>query len=109
MEIIFGILIIYCCLATFIVINLLRKNEKLEDTVEQADVDIEGYETWFATFRLKVLETYNKMKEVDRKGSFEADDEIGFIFKELKQVMEDLNTHVLGKETDGRDQTEEKD
>lgn len=107
MEIIIIILTVYSLLSSFWVINLLRKNEAQEDIIEQASKDVAGYEDWFATFRLKVLESYNKLKEVDRKGSFEADDEVGFIFKELKQVIEDLNTHVIGIENGG-DQTEEK-
>ena len=34
-----------------------------------------------------------RMKEIDRIGSFEADDETGFIFKEMYQIIEDLETY----------------
>ena len=34
---------------------------------------------------------YDRMKEVDRLGSFESDDESGFIFQEIKSAIEELN------------------
>lgn len=33
----------------------------------------------------------NKLKEVDAKGSFASDDEIGFFFEQIKQIQEILN------------------
>jgi hypothetical protein len=30
----------------------------------------------------------NEMKELDIRGSFESDDEVGVVFKELKDVIE---------------------
>ena len=38
------------------------------------------------------------MSEIDKKGAFESDDEVGYFFKELKTIMEQLNT--LGKDDD---------
>jgi hypothetical protein len=32
-----------------------------------------------------------KLKELDHKGSFESDDEIGFFFKSVKQIQDILN------------------
>jgi hypothetical protein len=34
--------------------------------------------------------TFSEMKQIDYKGGFEADDEIGSIFKDLKEVMDKL-------------------
>ena len=34
---------------------------------------------------------YDRMKKIDRLGSFEADDESGYIFNEIKTAMEELN------------------
>jgi hypothetical protein len=36
-----------------------------------------------------------KLKEVDRKGSFESDDEVGFFFEEIKQIQSTLNQFKL--------------
>ena len=38
------------------------------------------------------------MKLVDEKGSFEADDEVGFFFEELKQLQNTLDT-IFEEET----------
>jgi hypothetical protein len=32
-----------------------------------------------------------KLKQIDHKGSFESDDEIGFFFKEVKNIQATLN------------------
>ena len=32
-----------------------------------------------------------KLKEVDHKGSFKSDDEVGFFFEEIKQIQDTLN------------------
>jgi hypothetical protein len=32
-----------------------------------------------------------KLKEVDHKGSFKTDDEVGFFFEEIKQIQGTLN------------------
>jgi len=36
-----------------------------------------------------------KLKEVDHKGSFESDDEIGFFFQSVKQLQETLNVFKI--------------
>jgi hypothetical protein len=36
-----------------------------------------------------------KLKEVDAKGSFESDDEIGFFFQSVKQIQETLNSFKI--------------
>ena len=39
----------------------------------------------------KLRDEVSKLKQVDRLGSFEADDETGFAFKELRDIYDDLN------------------
>lgn len=64
--------------------NLLRKTESLEDELEfsQKYIDI-SYDS--------MKNAYNRMKKIDRLGSFESDDESGYIFEEIKSAMEELN------------------
>ena len=39
-----------------------------------------------------VIDNANKkLTEIDFKGSFESDDEVGFFFKELKNIQESIN------------------
>jgi len=70
----------------FSTINLLRKNEAQEDVVseqEQLISDIAG----------KIDNSMSRMKELDNVGSFEADDETGFIFKNLYEIISNLEEY----------------
>ena len=40
------------------------------------------------------------MRQLDRLGSFEADDETGVIFNTLKDIVEELNKEFNGTEED---------
>jgi len=71
--------------------NLLRKNEAYEDVVEEQEVLISEIAT-------KVDSSMERMKEIDKLGSFEADDETGFIFKNLYEVIEELEKYYGSQE-----------
>ena len=68
----------------FTTFNLLRKNERLEDDIETSD-------KYLVDIYSSIKDAYERMVKVDRLGSFEADDESGFIFKEIKSTLEQLN------------------
>jgi len=71
----------------YIVWNLLRKVEKLEDSIEEQDEVLDSVES-------SVRKALARMKEVDRIGSFEADDESGFVFKEIQTALDKLNNEI---------------
>jgi len=64
--------------------NLLRKNEAQEDILAS-----------YMTYLNKISEIIDvsdaKLKEVDEKGLFEADDEIGWFFEQIKMIQKVLN------------------
>tara|TARA_Y100000592_G_C5347978_1_gene257477 strand:+ start:486 stop:740 length:255 start_codon:yes stop_codon:yes gene_type:complete len=74
-------LIIYSFLLTlvggYVIFNLIRKVEKLE--------------TWIEDYAQRVKDTKNVLSEIDDKGTFEADDEIGVVFKSIKETVDELN------------------
>ncbi len=70
----------------FSTINLLRKNEAYEDAVTEQ-------EKLVSEIASKVDESMSRMKEVDQLGSFEADDETGFIFKNLYEIISELEKY----------------
>tara|TARA_R100001509_G_C4687801_1_gene155785 strand:+ start:90 stop:374 length:285 start_codon:yes stop_codon:yes gene_type:complete len=72
-------------------INLLRKLEANEDYVSDLEDSNTEYYTFFDSLKKRMNQSNSKLKQIDRLGSFEADDEIGFIFKELKDMIEKLN------------------
>tara|TARA_S200002703_G_scaffold24888_2_gene21579 strand:- start:1851 stop:2171 length:321 start_codon:yes stop_codon:yes gene_type:complete len=43
---------------------------------------------------LRVNNAHRRMKEVDRLGSFEADDETGYVFEELKKSTAELDAFI---------------
>ena len=63
--------------------NLLRKNEKYEDLVE-------GYRVFILRFQQQVKESDKRIKEIDSKGTFKSDDEVGYFFNELKKIQDSL-------------------
>jgi hypothetical protein len=38
-----------------------------------------------------IKDSDKRLKEIDRKGSFESDDEVGFFFTTLKELQDQLN------------------
>ena len=53
---------------------------------------INQYEDLIVQFE-QIIEFSNaKVKQLDEKGTFEADDEVGYFYKELKRIIGELNT-----------------
>jgi hypothetical protein len=68
-------------------INLVKQNEKLSDVIKDYDVRQDN--------TLITLENMlGEMKEIDLKGSFESDDEVGVVFSELKNTIESYKTKI---------------
>ena len=65
----------------FIIRNLLKKNEALEDFItKQSDA---------------INKCDKRLQEIDDKGIFYADDEVGWFFKEIQKIQEALNEFTL--------------
>ena len=69
---------------SFTTYNLLKKNEKCEDVIK-------SYEDYMTNLSTAIEFTDTKLKEIDSKGTFEGDDEVGFFFKTLQFLQEQLN------------------
>jgi hypothetical protein len=78
------ILSIFVLVLGFTSYNLLRKNEKCEDIIK-------SYEDYMINLSTTIEESDKKLKEVDSRGTFEGDDEVGFFFKFLLSLQEQLN------------------
>ena len=64
--------------------NLLRKNEKCEDVIK-------SYENYMINLSNTIEFSEKKIKEIDSKGTFTGDDEVGYFFQQLKYLQEQLN------------------
>ncbi len=91
LSIVFGILAIFFAITTFY--SLRRINTYEELLVEISD------KTDFIN---------NQLKEIDHKGTFEADDEVGFFFQELKELNSILNNLFTQEVDDATIKEEEK-
>ena len=52
---------------------------------------VEQLETWIENYAQRIQDTKQVLDEVDVKGSFQADDEIGVIFTSIKEAVDELN------------------
>lgn len=86
MLIILNILLVLVVILIFATYNLLRKVEKQEDIIKDQDEYIKVI--------VEAIEYSNiRLKEVDEKGAFQGDDEIGWFFQNLKELQEALNQY----------------
>jgi hypothetical protein len=82
LTIILALMVVILGYTTF---NLLRKNEKQEDILT-------GYMVYLNKVSKIIDESDRKLKEIDHRGSFKADDEIGFFFESVKSIQTILNS-----------------
>ena len=88
--IVIAILSVLVVVFGFTTFNLLKKNEKAEDIVL-------GYLVYLDKISRVIEISGDKLKKVDYKGSFESDDEVGFFFKQIKDIQDILNYNELKK------------
>ena len=75
------ILTVLITIMSFALYNLLKKNENLEDFISKQSDAIQACD--------------QRLKQIDQKGIFYSDDEIGWFFQEVKKIQEALNEFTL--------------
>ena len=83
LEIIIGILSLLVVILGYTTFNLLRKNERAEDIILQ-------YNEYLTEFNKQIKFTSNRLKKIDARGTFESDDEVGWFFKQIKNLQEGI-------------------
>ena len=68
----------------FTTINLLKKNEKQEDILME-------YLNYLENISKTIQISDKKLKEIDNKGTFKSDDEVGYFFKSIQEIQKILN------------------
>ena len=79
-EIILGLLVLT---EGYVIWNLFRKTELLE--------------TWVEEFTQRIETVQNDLKNIDSSGAFESDDEVGSIFEQIKETVNQLD-NLKGEE-----------
>jgi len=68
-------------------INFVKRNEQLLDAINE-------YDSRQIDTQIKVESMLEKMREIDLKGSFESDDEVGAVFTQLKDIIETYKNEI---------------
>jgi hypothetical protein len=85
MEIyIIGALIFIILVLLYTTWNLLRKTEKQEDIINQ-------YNDYITEFNIQIKMSEDRLKQVDEKGMFKSDDEIGWFFEQIKVIQDGIS------------------
>ena len=85
-----------CVLSVLVVIlgfttfNLLRKNEKQEDILT-------GYMKYLDEISKTIEFSDEKMQKIDSQGIFKSDDEIGFMYEQIKELQRILSNFRIDK------------
>lgn len=88
LTVILSLMVVILGYTTF---NLLRKLEKQEDVINNQATILASYLSYLNKISDIIEFSDKKLKEVDHKGSFKSDDEVGFFFEEIKQIQDTLN------------------
>jgi hypothetical protein len=74
----------------FTTLNLLRKNEKQEDILA-------GYITYLDQLSRIIEISDEKLKKIDERQIFKSDDEIGFMYEQIKELQRILSNFRVDK------------
>ena len=80
-AIILGLLVVVLGYTTF---NLLQKNERAEDIIF-------SYQEFIKNINEQINKSEKRLEEIDQRGLFKSDDEIGWFFKEVKNIQKNLS------------------
>jgi len=84
------ILSLAICVLGYISYNLFKKVEKLESIVD-------SQQQYIGKFSNTVDYTKKRLDDIDAKGTFESDDEIGWFFESVKTLQRELNDFNLNE------------
>jgi hypothetical protein len=83
-------MIIAIVLLSLIVVTLSYLLYINYNRAEKATVYCEAYVRFVTALYFKFIDTRDRMKEIDRLGAFQADDEVGTIFKSIDESIDNL-------------------
>ena len=82
-----GVLVVVLGFTTF---NLLHKNEKAEDIMV-------SYQTYLNEISKIIELSDERLKKIDERGIFKQDDEIGFMYEQIKELQRVLSEFRIDK------------
>jgi exonuclease VII small subunit len=83
----------------FFVWNLLRKLETADDNFDEMEKQYDESQKLIQFMDEKIQNAMERMKSIDKIGSFEANDETGYVFREMYSIIEELDMYY-GEKTE---------
>lgn len=86
-----------------------------KEVIDEQNESLELYEKYIRNFDATIALSGKKLEELDEKGSFKSDDEIGFFFRAVQSLQSILDNFKINKEvldkkyTDNDEQDKKKD
>jgi hypothetical protein len=78
-------------------------------SLKRAFNQIDILEEWLIEFKLLIDNTYKKLKNIDERGMFEKDDDVGIIFKNIIEIINLTNKRIQIDADDKQFNFDEKD
>ena len=89
-TIVISVLAVLVVVLGYTTFNLLRKNEKQEDILA-------SYITYLDQLSRIIEVSDEKLKKIDERGIFKNDDEIGFMYEQIKDLQRILSNFRVDK------------
>ena len=90
---IISILSLLVVILGFTTFNLLRKAERYEDELNKRQDAIISYQEYINGLGSTVEFINKRISEIDERGTFKSDDEVGFFFDRLKMLNDMLRPY----------------
>ena len=86
---IIAILITLNIVCFYVIYVNLSKIARRGEALDELENDNDELISFISNLNTRLHIEYSHLKEIDRRGSFESDDEVGFVFNTMKSIIED--------------------
>ena len=100
------ILIILLLVTSVTTAFLINRSIQILKSMDRLEEDVVYLEESIFNFKDRLMQAQIRMKSIDIHGALESDDEVGYVFKELQDIITDTNKFI--EELYDRNSTEEK-
>jgi len=92
----------------FVLLISLVTNIFLFVSLRRAFFTIDVLELWLVDFKGLVNNVYKKLKDIDNRGIFEKDDDVGFMFSDIVSIIKITNERINDDDSDNPTNINEK-
>lgn len=87
-------LYVICTIALLMTIRVVINYVRIVDEVYDIYDSNEYMKTYINNLHKNIKGAYNDMIEIDNKGWFQNEDEVGYVFKKIKQIVDKLRNDI---------------